>query len=259
MATYVCSDIHGNFDIWLSAIKKSGISLDNGDQLVILGDLIDRGPDSLACVNYALMMKEKLPEQVTYLMGNHEKMFLDFVQISNAETPEGYTELMIAGQHWYLNGGIETVKSLLGFVPDTFYESHKLINKRHFDLIKRLINLPFYKIDEVNNCVYVHAGFASNVELENQHELDMIWIRDDFFNEYNPVKGDVLENKLIVHGHTPVQYMKDYNGEGFYRRDHHLCVDGGASLKEKILIVKMDDFSYTESKIMQIDDLKGDF
>ncbi|RKJ10487.1 fructose-bisphosphatase class III, partial [Butyricicoccus sp. 1XD8-22] len=43
MATYVCSDIHGEFHTWLLALENCDISLENGDNLVILGDLIDRG------------------------------------------------------------------------------------------------------------------------------------------------------------------------------------------------------------------------
>ncbi|MBM7716068.1 serine/threonine protein phosphatase 1 [Bacillus thermophilus] len=251
MSTYACSDIHGQFDAWLDALVKSNIDLSSGDELIILGDLIDRGEDSLACVEMAFELMDRYPRQVTYLMGNHEKMFLDFVT-TNPESPNGYIDMMITGSHWFQNGGFATASSFLnevGLERDNFYAVRSSLIEKQPDLIKRLIKLPYYKVDEELNCVYVHAGFRSNRRLEDQYKEDMLWIREAFFKSFIPVKGDVLEGKLIVHGHTPVQYMPDYQGEGFYQGKHHIGIDGGAAAGNSVLVVKMDDLSYVEEKI----------
>lgn len=251
VATFVCSDIHGQYDAWLDALIKSNINLQEGNRLIILGDLIDRGPDSLACVEFAFELMNRYPKQVTYLMGNHEKMLLDFLN-NNPDSPDGYINLMIDGTHWYRNGGHAAVSSFLGDAEldrENFYAVRATLKKKHPDLIKRLNELPYYKVDDENNCVYVHAGFRSGRRLEEQYKEDMLWIREEFFRSFRPVEGDVLEGKLIVHGHTPVQYMPDYQGEGFYQGKHHICVDGGAALEEGVLVLKVDDFSYTEEKI----------
>lgn len=251
MSTYVCSDIHGQFDAWLDALVKSNIDLSSGDELIILGDLIDRGEESLACVEMAFELMDRYPGQVTYLMGNHEKMFLDFVK-TNPESPNGYIDMMITGSHWFQNGGLATVSSFLSEVEverENFYAVRASLIQKHDNLIERLNNLPYYKVDKEFNFVYVHAGFRSDRRLEDQYKEDMLWIREEFFKSFTPVKGDVLEGKLIIHGHTPVQYMPDYQGEGFYQGKHHIGIDGGAAAGNSVLVVKMDDLSYVEEKI----------
>lgn len=247
MATYVCSDIHGNFDAWLRALEESGIDLDSGDKLFILGDLIDRGNKSLQCVYHALDLRKKYPGQVIYLMGNHEKLFLDFVNIKDVKRYDSYFNLYMNGQSWLSNGGTTTVLSFLGDYSNNLVEMHEQLNQRFSILINELNDLPYYHIEE--DYVYVHAGFLSNTQLKKQDNHDMIWIRDEFFRNFTPVNNDVLEDKIIVHGHTPVQYIRDYSGEGYYKGKHHICVDGGSALGKKIMIVKMDDLSYVSVSV----------
>ena len=45
MSTYVCSDIHGQYGLYKAMLEQ--INLSGGDRLLILGDMIDRGPDGL--------------------------------------------------------------------------------------------------------------------------------------------------------------------------------------------------------------------
>lgn len=250
MATYVCSDIHGQYDAWMRAIDKSNIDLNNNDKLVILGDLIDRGPKSLECVEYALNLRKEYPNQVTYLRGNHEQMFLDFVNIQDPKDDlDSYINLQVNGQTWIGNGGTNTLKSFLNGIPESPFDAYFMLNNHLVDLIKQLNQLPYYKIDEANNCMYVHAGFESGYILDIQKPEEMLWIRDEFYNEFDPIKGDVLDGKLIVHGHTPVQFFDSYSGKGFFHGGHHLGVDGGAAMSEKVLIVRMDDLTFVEEKI----------
>lgn len=169
LATYVCSDIHGQYDAWMRAIDKSNIDLNNNDKLVILGDLIDRGPKSLECVEYALNLRKEYPNQVTYLRGNHEQMFLDFVNIKDPKDDlDSYINLQVNGQTWIGNGGTNTLKSFLNGIPESPFDAYFMLNNHLVDLIKQLNQLPYYKIDEANNCMYVHAGFESGYRLDIQ-------------------------------------------------------------------------------------------
>lgn len=252
MATFVCSDVHGNCDAWQKALEKSGLNLNNGDKLIILGDLIDRGEKSYDCLRYTFELIETYPNQVVYLMGNHEEMFLDFLAIENPESAEGYKQLADIGGRWLKYGGKEAVMSFLGNSATKYFDDLITLQTVLFEevpFISMLQSLPHYYVDEKYDIVYVHAGFQSGVRLTEQKPEDMLWIREQFYDYFEPVEGDVLKNKLIVHGHTPVIRFKDYNGEGFYQGTHHLCIDGGAALKRKILILKVDDFSYVEQSI----------
>ena len=68
--TYVISDIHGQFDAFMKMLDKIEFGYD--DEMYILGDVIDRGPQSLECVKWIMEQ-----DNILTLLGNHELLFLD--------------------------------------------------------------------------------------------------------------------------------------------------------------------------------------
>ena len=70
MATYCISDIHGEYDRYIKMLET--INFTDDDFLYILGDAIDRGPDSIAVITDIMSRKN-----VQMLLGNHEQMCLD--------------------------------------------------------------------------------------------------------------------------------------------------------------------------------------
>lgn len=262
MTIFACTDIHGQYDAWIKAMNNSNLDLDNGDELIILGDLIDRGPKSLECVANTFLLMDKYPEQITYLKGNHEHMMLDFLNLDitddNKNEPFMRDQTYMKGGLWFQNGGFEAVKSFMsddefeiGEPLQTFRYVHEQLNTKFPKLIDRLNNLPLNKIDHERNIAYVHAGFAPYTELNMQTEEAMLWIREDFIDHFEAVPGDVLDGMKIIHGHTPVEYIKDYNGKGYYQGKHGICIDGGAAAEHNILMLNVDDMSYTETPIME--------
>src|SRR5699024_7912797 len=158
-----------------------------GDKLIILGDLIDRGDKSLECVKYALKLKSKYPNQVIYLMGNHEQMMLNFLN-SDLSSSLGFSNFVPYGKAWTGNGGVSAIQSFLGAIPNegSMYDKLKVVYdlmwKRHGSLIRQLNELPYYHLTD--RIVFVHAGFKSNTPLIMQDEDTMVWIRDEFFNHF---------------------------------------------------------------------------
>lgn len=67
---WVCGDLHGHFDVLQAALAQSGFDPRN-DRLFLLGDLIDRGPQSRELLNWVLSTA-----YVDSVMGNHELMFI---------------------------------------------------------------------------------------------------------------------------------------------------------------------------------------
>ena len=70
MATYVVSDIHGEYELFINLLEK--IKLKETDSLYILGDILDRGPHPIKVI---LKLME-MPNAIC-LVGNHELMALD--------------------------------------------------------------------------------------------------------------------------------------------------------------------------------------
>lgn len=87
MATYVISDIHGCYEEYCELLKK--ISFSDQDELYVLGDAMDRGPEPIQVIR-DLMRRPN----VSYIMGNHDRMFLTVIQVLVAEiTKDGIGSL----------------------------------------------------------------------------------------------------------------------------------------------------------------------
>ena len=72
---YAVGDIHGE-SAKLDALLAS-LPLEEGDRFVFVGDYVDRGPDSRGVVDRLVDLAKRHP--CTFLCGNHESMFLDFL------------------------------------------------------------------------------------------------------------------------------------------------------------------------------------
>jgi serine/threonine protein phosphatase 1 len=75
MSHYVIGDIHGCADELRCLIDQ--LPLRGGDQLVFLGDYIDRGPASMEVVSFLLSLRQKFDRvDFIFLKGNHQDMRL---------------------------------------------------------------------------------------------------------------------------------------------------------------------------------------
>lgn len=163
---YVIGDIHG----CLAPLQRLMAQLHptETDELVFLGDYIDRGPDSKGVIDYLLTLRGRY----TFLMGNHERMFLDFLQ----------------GKQRFLflyNGGTATVDS---------YGGLSRIPAAHLGFLEHL--QPYY---ETEDYLFVHAGIRPGIPLQEQEENDLLWIREEFYAYPGRYP------KTIVFGHTPMR------------------------------------------------------
>ncbi len=174
---YAIGDIHGcaqELELLLAKIAPK-----SDDTVVFLGDYIDRGPDSKGVIDVVISLKKKC--HVVALKGNHESLFLDFL-----ESPQS-----VGAGLFILNGGSTTLASYAG--PGGTFE----IPESH---IKFLYGLkPLY---ETEDFFFVHAGVPiralSTIHPKNDEQA-LLWSRQPFLS------SDFKWEKRIVHGHTPVQ------------------------------------------------------
>lgn len=163
-------DIHGCLEQLIGLLHR--IDPTPRDQLVFLGDYVDRGPNSSGVLAYLLELCRELPATV-FLMGNHERMFLDFLDD-------------IDSLSFLVNGGTMTLTS--------YRQDDKVrVPQEHIDFLRGL-RLLF----ETPEHVFVHAGLRPEIPLDRQREEDLLWIRGEFLNHAEEF------GKIVVHGHTPV-------------------------------------------------------
>ena len=193
---YVLSDLHGHRKEFYKMLKK--IDFQKEDLLIINGDVIDRGEESIALLQDIFEMSN-----VILLKGNHECMMIeglfqyDFDVFSN----------------WMKNGGATTYK-----------EMEKLSGLEQNNIYRKLKELDDSLIVDINNEIYVivHAGLfiLPDIEIEDLLKMqgdNIFWIRKRF------LKSNVKTNYKIIFGHTQTftipyelnSYPKHYTYEGY--------------------------------------------
>ena len=182
---YCISDIHGHYDLFCRLLDK--IRFSGGDKLYVLGDIIDKGPDSIRLAKLLFSMPN-----VYCIAGNHEYDFLKFYRALMQQT-ENYD--------WVL----EKLR--------TYFSDGTLLD---WETVDRFDLLPFYV--EADKFIGVHAGlpFRDGLFLPPEDARPEQLVYDRFFKEPNVLpRGE----KCILYGHTPVRYLTGQDEILLYPRD----------------------------------------
>jgi len=186
MRTWVIPDIHGCL-LTLRTLAEDLIEIRKEDELIFLGDVIDRGPASKGVIDY-IMKLEKSGIKTTVLKGNHEdymaKVFRDEQSKSGLRKMLGIKS--VSYKDWLLYGGDTTMQSFEAYNVNAIPESY----------IKWIESLEYYM--QWKDFLIVHAGFNFDKEDIFSDTQAMMWIR-----EYK-IDREKLGNRKIIHGHVPV-------------------------------------------------------
>lgn len=200
---YAIPDIHGQYEqlqLILSSIlplrKNEGVQ----DQIIFLGDYVDRGKNAHKVIDYLIELEKKYFLKVIFLRGNHESMFLDAIQLGSV-FPSKY-------DFWYVNGGAQTLTGYLERNNLPINEPHMFSRNRlkdiippeHINFLKN--NLKLYY--ETESHIFVHASIDPLTPLSEQDEGVFLWNR----SLYDYVKRNILLSrempweKTIICGHS---------------------------------------------------------
>ncbi len=177
-------------------------------RLVVVGDMIDRGPDSATVLTRLRGLETIFADQVICLMGNHERMLLDF--LANPAR---------SGMRWLGAGGAEMLASFglggrfAGDTPANRFEriAEDLRAALPQDMEQWLQDLPLYW--EEGGLAVTHAG-ADPAQPLNIQNTELIWGHRDF------QKHSRRDGLWVAHGHVIVKEP--------YTKDGRIAVDTGA-------------------------------
>lgn len=216
---YAIGDIHGRLDLFRDLVQA--IEADDAARgpanttFILLGDLIDRGPDSAGVVAAARDWSRR--RRVRIIGGNHEEMLL----------------LALEKEEWLRSflrhGGRETVLSYPVTQEDYAAADWGELRALMAEAIPP-DDLAFIRSFEqtilIGDYLFVHAGIMPDVPLDGQRPGDFRWIREPFLSH----GGD--HGFVVVHGHTIT--------EDIVLRDNRIGIDTGAFFSGRLTALGLD-------------------
>jgi serine/threonine protein phosphatase 1 len=188
MNTYAIADLHGRLDL----LGRAMVAITNHAQgpckLVVLGDFVDRGPQSRQIIDLLMKGPEIWPDiEFIVLQGNHEDIMLQAIKEPGLL------------KWWIGNGGGATLKSYGYTDGDQFYPLK--VNQSHIDWLSKL---PISYEDDLR--MFVHAGVPYNTPMHEAKKETLQWMlyRGDIEKPFGADIYDDLPHftgKHLVHGH----------------------------------------------------------
>lgn len=210
MPIHAIGDIHGELDKLRDLHARIEAQAGRDARIVHVGDLIDRGPDSRGVVEY-LREGQARGRNWIVLRGNHDRFLPRFLS-----DPDWVDPALTNPLTWTVHHGLGAAATLAsyGISPDqTLAQSHaEALRKMPAEHAEWLAGLPLWYLHPL--ALFVHAGVRPEVDLADQLEQDLVWIRREF------LESTVDHGVLVVHGHTPVPEVEHHG--------NRLAIDTGA-------------------------------
>jgi len=196
-------DIHGHSDMLADLLDQ--LQPQAEDQLVFLGDYIDRGPESPAVLDRLIAFQQEHPQTV-FLRGNHEQMLLDAVAAAERKKNgkqnffEDFLALHGDGQsapvfYFVSCGGHETLAAY--HLAEHDYDPCDVLLSLPSEHLDFLQQTRFYHLQD--KFMFVHAGVdPKDITGKKQNNRAFLWQRKPLWRTAKHW------DKVVVHGHTPV-------------------------------------------------------
>ncbi len=236
---FAVGDIHGRSDLFAALIDEAAREPRRLAKraIVFLGDLVDRGPDSLGAIDLATGAAARIgADQAIALMGNHEAM------MRLALDPATPRDVAIeALETWIANGGDRTLAEFIE-ADEPPEDLDDLLEAARVSLPERVrIWLESLRVSwRSGDLLFVHAGVNPRFDREEflaapwnvplaslDEERHWAWVRWPFLKHRPGPQG--FGGVFVVHGHTPNDARRDASHEdqiaGF-----RLNLDAGSGL-----------------------------
>ena len=206
---YAVGDIHGRVDLLEHLLAKIHADLQHHPArktlLVFVGDLVDRGPSSAQVIE-RLRCYRRDGVQPVFLLGNHEEVLLRIVAGDSSVV-----------ESWLKFGGLQCLQSygvtlarIRGRSAEEVVELvQATVPKEHVEFLESFVDSCRF-----GDYLFVHAGIRPGIDVDQQSQAYLRWIRDPFlFDESD-------HGFVVVHGHTITDEVEE--------RPNRIGIDTGA-------------------------------
>lgn len=221
MRVYAIGDIHGRLDLFNRLLEA--IDRDDGGRpalqplLILLGDLVDRGPSSAQTVKRAMELA-RYPDAIRFIKGNHEEVF---VAAARGDVRAAGLLRRVGGVETLASYGLPAERSVL--LSDVELAHWMLANvpREHVDFLD-----GFEDMLAIGDYLFVHAGIRPRVPLDRQDPADLRWIRRDFLSH----RGD--HGHVVIHGHSIAEEVD--------QQPNRIGIDTGAWRSGKLTAIGLE-------------------
>ena len=224
MSVYAVSDLHGQYEAFLTGLEKIGFS--DNDELYVIGDAVDRGPDGIKLLKHI-----KKHKNMDLILGNHEVMMLGAVDPNGKKKCNGeYAEIWL-----YYNGGRTTYEE---YGALSVKERQSLLMWLSRCYIIKTVNVGDRKICLTHS--YFSEELVNKMYFESDHDLvwDIVWT--SMFREDADTHGSNIYKDYdfeFITGHVPVHKARirhartdDFNVLTAYKYGNLTDIDGGCAM-----------------------------
>ena len=219
---YCVSDIHGEYDLFFKLLDK--IKFSDNDTLIICGDLIDKGEQSIRLLKSVYKMRN-----IKCILGNHEYDFLKYYWSLMQSSPNDFDETLMRLRQYFPHDG----------------------NLLEWEMVDWLENLPCFIEEQDFICVHAGLPLDNNGTLQplNGLRVEQL-VYDRTFKDDNVIPQ---QSKCVIFGHTPTSYLgqngkiikymrtgTEYDGKNIcdYYKVH---IDTGVYLSKTLGCIRIDD------------------
>lgn len=219
---YCVADIHGEYDLFCQLLQK--INFCDSDTMIICGDMIDKGKQSVE-----LLQKIRLMPNVKCIVGNHEYDFLKYYRSLMQASPTDFDETLVRLQHYF---------------P---YDGHFL----DWETVDFIESLPYF-IEE-RDFICVHAGVPLDQNGAVQ-PLDFARVEQLVYDRtFKDAEVVPRQSKCVIFGHTPTNYVNQSGKIIKYKRTttrtdsncicdyYKIHIDTGVFLNKVLGCLRVDD------------------
>jgi len=187
---YILSDPHGEYELFLKLLNEIGFG--ETDKLIVVGDVLDKGQESVRLLRYVLSRPN-----ILLVLGNHEYDFLKYCHAVMARLEESFDE----------RTALDKLRAYFGA------EGAAL----EWTDLERLENCPLYY--ETDDYLCVHAGVKLNDDGTMIHPKDTE--AEHLVYDRNFKRPDLTfhGDKCVLFGHTPTRYLTGRDEMIFYPRE----------------------------------------
>jgi serine/threonine protein phosphatase 1 len=238
---FAVGDVHGCHGQLAALLERCSALATDRARLILLGDLICRGPSSLgALAHWAAPSLDQRFAQVHRLAGNHEQLLM--LSIGDVVAQAAYAK-------WMTIDGMTFVEELRRAAgrSDAPLTRDLLLAAAGTTVLDRLDRLQSHV--RIGNMIFVHGGLDPSIELAAHlaapftqfDQRHWAWINEPFLRWRGGFDG-----LMVVHGHTPPAKHRLMSGDPdphVFQHDR-LSLDGGSTATGIVAAAQFEDGRY---------------